>query len=253
MPLFLKAYCASLNSLFMRHNDLKQIPATLGLLESVKYLDLKGNPQRLVRANILDKSGGEIIVYLHNRLTPEKLLTAESRVRDIIAMSSTQQQLDSLSPVATTEIASDAQNCRPVSGEEENSKQASSSVPRISDEMISPVGDEGPLPLKKNIPSSASDAQVAIPSDQGKNVIVVKASSHPSKEQASESQEQQEKTVSESPSSIADELRRNIDALSQQLEHLGLSQAKRYALKKQLAMERSKLIREERRLAQGGV
>ena len=106
---------------------------------------------------------------------------------------------------------------------------------------------------KKNIPSSASDAQVALPSDQGKNVIVVKASSHPSKEQASESQEQQEKTVSESPSSIADELRRNIDALSQQLEHLGLSQAKRYALKKQLAMERSKLIREERRLAQGGV
>ncbi len=49
--------------------------------------------------------------------------------------------------------------------------------------------------------------------------------------------------------SILDELKESIMKLSIELEtNLSLSQAKRYALKKELAMERSKLIREERRL-----
>jgi hypothetical protein len=51
--------------------------------------------------------------------------------------------------------------------------------------------------------------------------------------------------------SILDELKESIMKLSIELEtNLSLSQAKRYALKKELAMERSKLIREERRLQQ---
>jgi Leucine-rich repeat (LRR) protein len=49
-------------------------------------------------------------------------------------------------------------------------------------------------------------------------------------------------------SELQRELERNIAQLESQLEYLSLSQAKRYALKKSLAMERSKLIRENRRL-----
>jgi hypothetical protein len=47
---------------------------------------------------------------------------------------------------------------------------------------------------------------------------------------------------------LLEELRISVDALALQLENPALSQAKRYALKKNVAMERSKMIREERKL-----
>jgi len=68
-----------------------------------------------------------------------------------------------------------------------------------------------------------------------------------------EPQQQQEaekapRNESESSSELLDALRTSILDLENQLEKVSLSQAKRYAMKKSLAMERSKLIREERRL-----
>ncbi len=48
--------------------------------------------------------------------------------------------------------------------------------------------------------------------------------------------------------SIIDELKESIASLNLELENLSISQAKRFALKKELAMQRSKLIREERKL-----
>jgi Leucine-rich repeat (LRR) protein len=47
---------------------------------------------------------------------------------------------------------------------------------------------------------------------------------------------------------VLDDLKQKVEELKLQLENLSLTQAKKYALKKSLAMERSKLIREERRL-----
>jgi len=47
---------------------------------------------------------------------------------------------------------------------------------------------------------------------------------------------------------VLDELRQSVEELKVRLEDLSLTQAKKYAVKKALAMERSKLIREERRL-----
>jgi hypothetical protein len=47
---------------------------------------------------------------------------------------------------------------------------------------------------------------------------------------------------------VLDELKQKVEELKIQMENLSLTQAKKYALKKSLAMERSKLIREERRL-----
>ena len=46
---------------------------------------------------------------------------------------------------------------------------------------------------------------------------------------------------------LVKELNQKINELKTKLENLSLTQAKKYALKKSLAMERSKLIREERR------
>jgi len=54
--------------------------------------------------------------------------------------------------------------------------------------------------------------------------------------------------VSSDTSPLAEELRSKIDEFSRQLNNAHLSEAKKYALKKSLAMEKAKLIREERRL-----
>lgn len=61
-------------------------------------------------------------------------------------------------------------------------------------------------------------------------------------------QQPDQDAMAESSSDLQLELKRKVAKLETQLENLSLSQAKRYALKKSLAMERSKLIREERRL-----
>lgn len=53
-----------------------------------------------------------------------------------------------------------------------------------------------------------------------------------------------------SSSSLADELRKEIDTLSLQLNNVHLSEAQKYATKKKLAVQKAKLIREERRLRQ---
>mmetsp|Transcript_6581 Transcript_6581/g.7640 ORF Transcript_6581/g.7640 Transcript_6581/m.7640 type:complete len:889 (-) Transcript_6581:449-3115(-) len=54
--------------------------------------------------------------------------------------------------------------------------------------------------------------------------------------------------VNDNDNKVMDEFKTKIAELKAQLENLSLTQAKKYALKKSLAMERSKLIREERRL-----
>jgi len=63
-----------------------------------------------------------------------------------------------------------------------------------------------------------------------------------------------EKTIDkeeEMPASdIISDLQQNIVQLSAELDNMSISQAKRFALKKQLAMERSKLLREGRKLKQ---
>jgi hypothetical protein len=51
-------------------------------------------------------------------------------------------------------------------------------------------------------------------------------------------------------SSLADELRTEIDTLTLQLNNVHLSEAKTYVMKKTLAVQKAKLIREERRLRQ---
>jgi hypothetical protein len=68
------------------------------------------------------------------------------------------------------------------------------------------------------------------------------------KEAQSSSTIERTATAAEEESSLIAEFKSKIQLLEGQLDSPSLSQAKRYALKKSLAMERSKVIREERRL-----
>lgn len=235
IPLYLKANCPQLNSFLMRQNNLKQVPATLGLLDSVKFLDLKGNPQRLVRPNILEKSGGEIVAYLRNRLTPEQKLCAENRIRDINAMSAVE---------LTTQPEPDPEIYKTTKEAQVNVKCCQE---RTSVEDLAEQG--GAIPCSQPPPNPPSVESNKPSSFKGDKIFPGK--SKPEADSADKHFEDCESGPS-SPSSHLEELGKSIKTLSQQLEHMGLSQAKRYALKKQLAMERSKFIREERRLAQQG-
>lgn len=58
----------SLTTLLLQNNDIHSIPYELGLLTSLRHLNMKGNPQKAVRANILEKSCGEILAYLRAKI-----------------------------------------------------------------------------------------------------------------------------------------------------------------------------------------
>ena len=58
----------SLTTLLLQNNDIHSIPYELGLLTNLRHLNMKGNPQKAVRANILEKSCGEILAYLRAKI-----------------------------------------------------------------------------------------------------------------------------------------------------------------------------------------
>ena len=58
----------ALTTLLLQNNDIHSIPYELGLLTSLRHLNMKGNPQKAVRANILEKSCGEILAYLRAKI-----------------------------------------------------------------------------------------------------------------------------------------------------------------------------------------
>ena len=90
--------------------------------------------------------------------------------------------------------------------------------------------------IRKTLPSMRKASQCAEPRNVRDN------------ETETEQQKRVDKPIS---SPLADELRAEIDSLSIQLNNLHLSEAKKYAMKKTLAILKSKLILEERRLRDG--
>ncbi|TMW66370.1 hypothetical protein Poli38472_004135 [Pythium oligandrum] len=57
-----------LTSLSVENNNLRQIPAELGNCENLRALYIVGNPQRSVRLNIVNEGTESILKYLRNRL-----------------------------------------------------------------------------------------------------------------------------------------------------------------------------------------
>ena len=150
----------SLTTLILQNNEIRYIPPELGLLSTLKQIDFRGNPQKAIRTNILEKPCSEILSFLKRRLGPE--------------------YTDSGNKPAT---------------------HTSSSIdPKIEQ--------------KKTINECEKEVSTSV-------------------------------TLT---SSLTIELQDEISILSAQLNDVSLSQAKRYAVKKQMSILKSKLIREERRL-----
>ncbi len=81
LPLILGEACPLLKTLLLQNNEIKAIPPSLGMLTSLRCIDLRGNPQRAVRNAVLEKGCEAILIYLRNRMTPAELQDFEMRQR----------------------------------------------------------------------------------------------------------------------------------------------------------------------------
>jgi hypothetical protein len=224
LPLVLAAQSPNLRHSWLQRNDLQKLPLTLGLLSSntntLQHLDFRGNPQKHIRYAVLEKSCSDLVSYLKNRMTADDLEAANQKIQTLKAAS----RNDSSGSDVVYPTACSAQIMINAEKVDESLLSTQTRAPRTKlhvPETNSPI-DSDSIALK----STHIAAPVPAPRDEAA----------------------QEDDGKDKLSPLPEELRVSIDALALQLENPALSQAKRYALKKNLAMERSKLIREERKL-----
>jgi hypothetical protein len=60
-------FARNLQFLSLDNNSFREIPSVLGILPSLKTLMIQGNPQRLIRTNIIAQGSVKIIQYLRER------------------------------------------------------------------------------------------------------------------------------------------------------------------------------------------
>ena len=58
----------NIRTLLLGNNELRKIDYTLGYVQTLTAIDLRGNPQRAVRPNVLDKPCGELLEYFRNKI-----------------------------------------------------------------------------------------------------------------------------------------------------------------------------------------
>jgi Leucine-rich repeat (LRR) protein len=200
LPLNLAAHCPRVRVLLLSNNELCRIPLELGLVESLNTLELKGNPQRAIRYQIIEKPCSAILSYLKDRMTPSQL---EQAISEIESRRQESKNMQSSKPVMhPVELIDEATH-----------------VP----ETMESSQEIEPVTAMRSAPEVA--VKFEVPTSEAGN--------------------------SDSTSSYLLELRASIDIIAAELQNnFSLTQAKRYALKKELALARSKLIREERRIQQ---
>jgi leucine-rich repeat protein SHOC2 len=221
LALVLATQSPKLRQLWLQRNDLQKLPLTIGLLSSntnLQHLDLRGNPQKRIQYAILEKSCAEVVSYLKNRMTADDLELANQKIQ-MLKASSSQSNPSESDVVVYSPTASSA---KMINAEKVDDSLLSTRAPQTKlqvPETNSPIDNNNIIALKSTY-DAAPSPRVEAQEDDGKDKSLL----------------------------LLEELRISVDALALQLENPALSQAKRYALKKNVAMERSKMIREERKL-----
>lgn len=195
-----------LTSLSLENNELRQIPAQLALCEHLRALYLAGNPQRGIRTHILNSGTEAVLKYLRNRLPPDVLPPT-------IGTKVTQPPL-----VKDTSLSS--QNNGHASGLPSTGSTLESKRLRV-DASTSPFKPHEVIPANASSDSSAS----------------------PFVKQPPPATPVQPSVTMPAEDEVLVALNGTILKLEQQLDDFAVSAAKRFALKKDLAMARSKKIR----------
>ena len=216
LVVLLSAYCPEFQRLSLIHNQIKRIPLSIGLLKEyaprIVSLNLLGNPQFAIRGDILELPCSELLSYLANRLSSEQRQAAIAKIQKL-------QEPDR-------------------EGKENDTENISvQSVLSVTD---SNHREETPVTLTDTKKKEHQDQQGGgSSSSSNSNNIDVGANTDTDADLDG---------ADIDDNKVLDELKQKVEELKIQMENLSLTQAKKYALKKSLAMERSKLIREERRL-----
>ncbi|KAE8988452.1 hypothetical protein PR003_g23192 [Phytophthora rubi] len=214
-----------LTSLSLENNELRQIPAELALCENLRALYLAGNPQRGIRAHILNNGTEAVLKYLRNRLPPDVLPpTIGQRIPK--SVKDTKSSSD-MQPLNQDNQGLPHQRATTTTFESKRLRVDASTSPFKPMETNPKVKPANPSSTSVTSPFTKQPVPPPAPSA----VAVVAASS-------------------ESEDEVLTELNAKIVKLEQQLDDFALSAAKRFALKKELAMTRSLKIRHLRQIGQ---
>ena len=242
LPLILAAQSPKLRHLWLQRNGLQKLPLTIGLLSdtNLQQLDMRGNPQKHIRYAVLEKPCADVLSYLKNRMTAADLESAKQKIQ--ILKESSPKNNPSVSDVYYSPTASSVQM---IDAEKVEESLSSTQAPQTNLSSTQSPQTNFQVPENNSPMNDNNNNNNNNNSSTSSNNIVLKSRDVAAPAPRDEAQEDDGKDQS---SPLLEELHISIDSLAVQLENPALSQAKRYALKKNLAMERSKLIREERKL-----
>ncbi|KAL3667501.1 hypothetical protein V7S43_007721 [Phytophthora oleae] len=203
-----------LTSLSLENNELRQIPAQLALCEHLRALYLAGNPQRGIRTHILNNGTEAVLKYLRNRLPPDVLPPTIGT------------KVPQSPPVKDTPLSN--QNNGRANGLSSAANTMEPKRLRV-DASTSPFKPQEVTAANANFESSASPFAKPPPPPPAP---VQPSATIPAADE------------------VLVKLNATILKLEQQLDDFAISAAKRFALKKDLAMARSKKIRHLRAIGQ---
>ncbi|RLN47620.1 hypothetical protein BBJ29_005626, partial [Phytophthora kernoviae] len=205
-----------LTSLSLENNELRQIPAELALCGSLRALYLIGNPQRGIRAHILSGGTDAILKYLRNRLPPGVLPPT----------------IGQKTPGSFTNTG----RLPPSNQSEEAGMHQRETTNSIE-------------PKRLRVDASTSTTKPLGMNPESRPMNVSYESTTPS-QLAPEPQPEPAAADSTVKDKVLEELDAKIATLEQQLDDFAITAAKRFALKKDLAMTRSLKIRHLRKVEQ---
>eukprot|EP00592_Proboscia_alata_P005277 CAMPEP_0194365552 /NCGR_PEP_ID=MMETSP0174-20130528/13616_1 /TAXON_ID=216777 /ORGANISM="Proboscia alata, Strain PI-D3" /LENGTH=870 /DNA_ID=CAMNT_0039140315 /DNA_START=112 /DNA_END=2724 /DNA_ORIENTATION=+ len=218
LPQIIAGCQPKLKTLLLQNNNLMSIPPELGILHEcceMQTINLKGNPQKALRISILNRSCDFILSYLRDRMDETVLQHAlelkETYASSLTSASASNNGSGGIENENTTAAVQQRNRPTPRTAQESKSTQQKNRNTSIKPD----TNDE---------PSSTHHPGFQAP--QVAQAIAATATATP----------------------LISELRDAMEDLTRQLNKTNVSNAKKYALKKQYAMTNAKLLKEQRRL-----
>ncbi|GMH88891.1 hypothetical protein TrST_g3664 [Triparma strigata] len=218
----------NIRTLMLGNNELRQLPLELGYLITLTCLDLRGNPQRAIRPAILDKPVDALLEYFRSRMgntaSPASCKTSTKQTqRKIIASPDPTHALKDLS----LDYQGSPKHLLDLAGEYEDDAEAkpsscSDSLEQLHNEYDNtPPQRQQPRPKTNSLQNLYDEYDESPQHGTGRKQIPLQ--------------------------SACDEIEELIQDLERKLRHHHTTEMQKYAYKKQIAMEKAKLIKERRR------
>ncbi|KAG6961621.1 hypothetical protein JG688_00008988 [Phytophthora aleatoria] len=209
-----------LTSLSLENNELRQIPAEFALCENLRAFYLAGNPQRGIRAHILNNGTEAVLKYLRNRLPPDVLPPTVGKGSQTLAKDTDTSPSAPLSNQNNQSSVHQRSTPSPLESKRLRVDAPTSPFKPLEVTPANPSSELSALPYAKQPPPAPTQAAAPAPA------------------------------LSPTEDEVLAELSSKILTLEQQLDDFAISAAKRFALKKDLAMTRSQKIRHLRKIGQ---